>query len=94
MTKKTILLLLATLNICFAFSQNTFKAILKNSTTQENLVGVTAVHKGTSKGASSNVNGEVTINNIPDDVETLTNGIYFLQVRSNNNFLTQKFIKQ
>ena len=60
MTKKTILLLLATLNICFAFSQNTFKAILKNSTTQENLVGVTAVHKGTSKGASSNVNGEVT----------------------------------
>ena len=71
MTKKIILLLLATLNICFAFSQNTFKAILKNSTTQENLVGVTAVHKGTSKGASSNVNGEVTINNIPDGEQTI-----------------------
>ena len=34
------------------------------------------------------------IRNATIDVETLTNGIYFLQVRSNNNFLTQKFIKQ
>ncbi len=71
MTKKIILLLAAVLSINSSFSQNIFKAILKDSTTQETLVGATAVLKGTSNGASSNSNGEITINNIPDGEQTI-----------------------
>jgi outer membrane receptor for ferrienterochelin and colicins len=41
-----------------AQAQNTFKAILKDSTTKERLIGATAAIKGTSNGASSNTNGE------------------------------------
>ena len=71
MTKKIILLFTVLLSINSSFSQNIFKAILKDSSTQEPLFGGTAVLKGTNKGASSNVNGEITINNIPDGEQTI-----------------------
>jgi outer membrane receptor for ferrienterochelin and colicins len=71
MTKKIILLFTVVLIINSSFSQNIFKAILKDSSTQEPLFGVTAVLKGTNKGANSNVNGEITINNIPDGQQTI-----------------------
>lgn len=66
MTKRIILLILAAFNIIIAHSQNTFNAILKDSATQELLIGATAVIKGTSKGASSNTNGVLLITNISD----------------------------
>ena len=71
MTKKIILLLTLLLSINSSFSQNIFKAILKDSSTQEPLFGATAVLKGTNKGASSNANSEITINNIPDGEQTI-----------------------
>jgi iron complex outermembrane receptor protein len=71
MTKKIILLLFAAFSINLAYSQSTFKAILKDSTTQELLFGVTAVIKGTSNGASSNTNGELSIPNIPSGEQTI-----------------------
>lgn len=71
MTRKIILLLFTAFNIHSVFSQNTFKAILKDSTMTENLIGATAVMKGTTNGGSSNANGEVTISNIPDGEITI-----------------------
>lgn len=71
MTKKIILLLITAFTINFAFGQNTFKAILKDSLSKETLVGATALIKGTTKGASSDANGEVMISNIPDGVHII-----------------------
>lgn len=71
MTKNILLLLLAAFPIKMAYSQNTFKAVLKDSTTHELLAGATAVIKGTQNGASTNSNGEVSILNIPDGEHTL-----------------------
>ena len=50
----------------FLFSQNTFKAIIKDSITNETIVGVTAVVKGTTNGTSSDSKGEIIISNIPN----------------------------
>jgi len=47
-----------------ANSQNEFKAIIKDSISQETIVGVVSFIKGTSNGAASNARGEVTISNI------------------------------
>ena len=71
MTKKIMLLLTAAFSINTTYSQNTFKAILKDSTSQELLVGATAVVKGTTNGASSNISGEVTITNIANGEHTI-----------------------
>jgi outer membrane receptor for ferrienterochelin and colicins len=71
MTKKIILLLKLVLILNLSYSQCIFKAILKDSSTQEPLFGVTAVLKGTNNRANSNVNGEITINNIPDGQQTI-----------------------
>lgn len=49
-----------------AFAQNTFKATIKNAETKEPLAGATAFVKQLSTGTSSDTNGLVTLNNIPD----------------------------
>ncbi|WP_317172006.1 carboxypeptidase-like regulatory domain-containing protein [Leeuwenhoekiella sp. ZYFB001] len=57
-----------------AFAQNTFVATLKNAETQEPLYGVSASIKILNKGAISNAEGLVRIENIP-------NGTYTLELR-------------
>ena len=71
MSKKIILLLIVAFYIDTAYCQNTFKAILKDDSTQELLFGATAVVKGTDNGGSSNTNGELYINNIADGEQTI-----------------------
>jgi hypothetical protein len=51
---KSLLPVAAMLIVGIAQAQNTFKAILKDSTTKERLIGATAAIKGTPNGASSN----------------------------------------
>jgi iron complex outermembrane receptor protein len=64
--KKLILLLTVSLNITCLFSQNDYKAIIKDSQTGEPLMGATAVVQSTTIGAASDVNGTVEIKNVPD----------------------------
>ncbi|HUN02296.1 MAG TPA: TonB-dependent receptor, partial [Niabella sp.] len=66
MTTKSILLLLAAFNISSVFAQNTFEAIITDSETQQPLIGATAVLKGTTKGSTANLEGLLSIENIPD----------------------------
>ena len=49
-----------------AFSQNTFKTIVRDSLTSETLIGANASLKGTSNGAISNEKGEIILSNIPN----------------------------
>jgi outer membrane receptor for ferrienterochelin and colicins len=53
------------LSICIQ-AQNTFKAIIKDSITHESLLGVVVNIENTSNGQTSDMNGLVMINNVPD----------------------------
>lgn len=64
MNKNIFLFILIAFCSNFASGQNIFKAILKDSITNETIVGVSAFVKGTTNGTSSNSNGEVTLSNI------------------------------
>jgi outer membrane receptor for ferrienterochelin and colicins len=86
MTKKIILLLIVAFSINSAYSQNTFNAILKDSTTMEVLVGATAHVKGTSNGASSTSNGQITITNITSGEQTIVFNYFGYEM------LEQKFV--
>ena len=46
------------------FSQNTFKTIIKDSSTNEILIGARASVKGTNNGALANADGEIILSNI------------------------------
>ncbi len=48
-----------------AMAQNSFNAIIKDETTKEPLIGATAVIKGTTIGATANIDGLLTIKNFP-----------------------------
>lgn len=63
----TILLLLPV----FANAQNIFKATIKDSLTNEALIGSTAVVKGTANGSSADLNGKIEIKNIPNGKQTI-----------------------
>lgn len=69
--KKIILPLLAIIYTSLAFGQNTFKAIVKDSLTNEVLIGATAVLKGTTNGSSADLNGKIEIKNIPNGQQTI-----------------------
>jgi outer membrane receptor for ferrienterochelin and colicins len=69
--KKTFLSLLTMLLIYSAWAQNNFKAIIKDSETQELLVGATVTIKGTTHGATADVNGLIEIINIADGKQIL-----------------------
>jgi iron complex outermembrane receptor protein len=69
--KKLILLLIATLNIATVFSQNTLKAVIKDSETKESLINASAFVQGTNNGASADINGLVEIRNIPDGLQII-----------------------
>lgn len=66
--KHTLFFFFFLLSICTQ-AQNTFKAIIKDSITHESLLGVTVNIENTSKGQTSDVNGMVTINNVPDGTQ-------------------------
>ncbi|MBX2912600.1 MAG: TonB-dependent receptor [Cyclobacteriaceae bacterium] len=59
-------LLLAFAISCPAWAQNNFKAIIKDSESNEPLVGATAILQNTTLGATADVNGLVEINNTPN----------------------------
>jgi len=69
--KYIFLLILAVSSISNAFSQNTFKAFIKDSATQEPLAGATLVLNGTNNGSISDNNGLVELRNIPDGKQIL-----------------------
>ncbi len=69
--KNFILPLLAILYTSILFSQNSFRAIIKDGETREVLFGANAIIKGTVNGASSNQNGFLEITNIPNGAQTI-----------------------
>ncbi|NOY37412.1 MAG: TonB-dependent receptor [Chlorobi bacterium] len=52
-------------------AQNSFTALVKDKETKEPLIGVNVVVEGITKGASSDLNGKLTIHNIPNGKQTL-----------------------
>lgn len=66
MTKKIILLFLIAFSLTSAFSQNTFKAIIKDSETNEPIIGATVILEGTTIGSAADSIGIATIPGVPD----------------------------
>ncbi len=64
--KRYIFVLLLLLSSTVTYSQHSFKAIIKDSETQQPLVGATAGIQGTAIGATADANGELELSNIPD----------------------------
>lgn len=69
--KKITVLVMALLYTAIAFSQNTFKAIIKDAKTNEILIGATAILPGTKIGATSDTVGVIILNNIPDGKQVI-----------------------
>ena len=55
----------------FTFGQNTFKAIIKNGETNDNLIGATAQLVNSSNGAITNEQGFLEIKNVPNGVQQI-----------------------
>ncbi len=66
MTKNIIMLLVCVIHSTAVISQNTFKAVIKDSETKETLIGATAVLEGTTIGSTSDINGIIIINDVPN----------------------------
>lgn len=64
-------MLVTLFSITSAFAQNTFKAVIQDSETKEPLVGATAILKGTTNGSSADIEGKITLQNIPDSLQTI-----------------------
>ncbi|MFD0794916.1 TonB-dependent receptor domain-containing protein [Mucilaginibacter litoreus] len=64
--KKIYVLLAALLYTTFAYSQNTFSALVKDAKTQQPLAGATAQIIDTAIGAMADSTGLITLNNVPD----------------------------
>ena len=75
-----------TLNLC-VFAQNTLNAVIRNSENKNLLIGVTASIKGTSLAATSNENGLIIIENIPDGIQE----IHFSYIGFNDYIATLEF---
>jgi outer membrane receptor for ferrienterochelin and colicins len=54
----------------FVKAQNTFKAIVKDSSSNELLIGSSALLKGSNNAAIADLNGRIEIRNIPDGKQT------------------------
>jgi len=67
--KKFLLILAFIPNLLTA--QNTFKAIVKDSLTNEPLIGLSAVLRGTTNGGSTDLYGKIEIKKIPDGKQTI-----------------------
>ncbi|WP_367652276.1 TonB-dependent receptor plug domain-containing protein [Sphingobacterium sp. BN32] len=75
-----------TLNLC-VFAQNILNAVIRNSENKNLLIGVTASIKGTSLAATSNENGLIIIENIPDGIQE----IHFSYIGFNDYIDTLEF---
>nr|WP_067060200.1 TonB-dependent receptor [Mucilaginibacter sp. L294] len=64
--KKLTVLFIALLYTAIAYSQNTFKAILKDAETKQPLIGATATVPGTTIGATTDTAGLITLTQIAD----------------------------
>ena len=60
------MLCIAVINITAVFGQNTLNTIIKDSETQEPLIGATAVVQGTTNGVIADIDGNIELKNIPD----------------------------
>lgn len=64
--KKFFVLIAVMLYTAIAYSQHTFKAIIKDAKTNQVLIGATALLQGSNAGASADTTGLLTLNDIPD----------------------------
>jgi iron complex outermembrane receptor protein len=69
--KKFTVLMMALFYTAVAYSQNTFKAIIKDAKTKESLVGATASIQGTTIGASTDTSGLIIFSKIPDGKQVI-----------------------
>jgi hypothetical protein len=65
MNLKTALLTCALFTAGFVQAQNTYRCVVKDSVTQETLVGVSAVVENTTNGTLSDNDGKIGIANLP-----------------------------
>lgn len=70
--KKILILFVCIFSFNICYSQNTFRAIIKDSQSNELLIGSRVQVKGMLIGAVSNSQGEVIIDNLPDGTHILT----------------------
>lgn len=70
--KKLIVLFTALLYTTIAYAQNTYKAVVKDSKTNELLIGATAFIKAANKGASTDTTGLLTLSNVPNGLQVIT----------------------
>lgn len=68
---KAIIIVLFSALIANAYCQNTFRAYIKDASTNEPLTGATGVLQNTTIGASAGLNGYIEIKNIPDGKQTI-----------------------
>ncbi len=52
-------------------AQNSYRAIIRDKSTNENIVGAIAQLKGTNNGTSSDRNGEILLTSIPDSIQVI-----------------------
>ena len=70
--KKVIILFVVLLGTASAnFAQNSFRALIKNEETKENVSGASVSVKETQITATSDANGKVSLENIPDGEQTI-----------------------
>jgi outer membrane receptor for ferrienterochelin and colicins len=69
--KQTILSLLTILLMSAVSAQNNFKATIKDSETNEPLIGATAIIQGTANGVSADSNGLLELKNIPNGKQVI-----------------------
>lgn len=70
MKKILIVSFFMTLNLC-VYAQNTFKAVIKDSETNEPLIGATAILSGTTTGATADIDGLITLTDIPNGKQVI-----------------------
>src|SRR4051812_22696116 len=64
--KRLTVLIAALIYTTISFSQNTYKALIKDAKTNQALVGATAMLQGSGTGASADTSGLIVLNNIPN----------------------------
>ena len=64
--KKLIVLSIALLYTFTAYSQNTFRAVIKDAKTKETLIGATILVQSTQIGATTDAAGKISLSKIPD----------------------------
>ena len=69
--KKLFVLIAALFYTAIAFSQNTFKATIKDGKTNQPLIGATVLLQGTTKGATADTAGLITLTDIPNGTQVL-----------------------